>query len=92
MDRYSIIAAVILSTIVAVVFFTIGCLLGCASGWFGHKRKISTQKNSDKNSNSQPAPLYEDLQPVSMPRDQKKAFELEGNIAYCPVSYKSSLK
>ena len=83
MDRYPIIPAVILSTIVAVVFFIIGCLIGCASGWFGHKCKISTR---DKNTDSQPTSLYEDLQlPASMPQDQKIAFELEENVAYGPV-------
>ena len=77
--------AVISSIIVALVFFILGFSLGCASGWFGHKYKITTQAKSDKNTGIQPAPLYEDLQPMSMPREQEKAFELKENVAYGPV-------
>ena len=83
MDRNSVIAAAVISSTVisALVFF----MLGCASGWFGHKYKITTQVKSDKNTGIQPAPLYEDLRPTSMPREHKKAFELKENVAYGPV-------
>ena len=70
------------SIIVAVVLFS----LGCASGWFGHKYKDTIQARSDKTSNSQPAPLYEDLQPSSSTsQDQERAFELKENVVYGPV-------
>ena len=73
----------ICSTVIsAVVFF----LLGSICGWFGHKYKdTAVQAKSDKNASSEPAPLYEDLQPTSTPRDQGKAFELKENVAYGPV-------
>ena len=69
--------------VTAVIFF----LLGSASGWFGHKYKSTTQARSEKNTNTQPAPLYEDLRPsTSMLEDQEKAvFELKENVAYGPV-------
>ena len=68
------------SIIVAVVFFLLGCSLGCASGWFGHKHKITTQAKSDKSTSG---PLYEDLQlSTSLPGDPEKAFELKENVAY----------
>ena len=74
-----IIAAVVSSVITAAVILFI---LGCASGWFGHKYKDNI---CAKNKNSQPAPLYEDLQPSSSTsQDQEKAFELKENIAYGP--------
>ena len=83
-DQRSVIAAaVICSTVIsAVVFF----LLGGICGWFGHKYKdTAVQAKSDKNASSEPAPLYEDLQPTSTPKDQGKAFELKENVAYGPV-------
>jgi lipopolysaccharide export LptBFGC system permease protein LptF len=85
-DQNSIIAAAVVSSVVisAVVFF----LLGCACGWLGHKYKGTINKTkSDKNANSEPAPLYEDLQSTSIQSqtDQGKAFELKENVAYGPV-------
>ena len=76
-----IIAAMVSSVITAVVFF----VLGCASGWFGHKYKDNIQAKSEKNNNTQPAPLYEDLQPKSTSENQERAFELKENIAYGPM-------
>ena len=81
MDQRPIIATVVSSIITAVVFF----VLGCASGWFGHKYKDNIQTRSEKNTNSQPAPLYEDLQLTATSQDQEKAFELKENVAYGPV-------
>ena len=83
MDQRPIIAAVVSSVIMAVVIF----VLGCASGWFGHKyyNKDNIQTRSEKNTNTQPAHLYEDLQPTSTSQDQEKAFELKENVAYGPV-------
>ena len=81
MDQRPIIAAVVSSVIMAVVIF----VLGCASGWFGHKYKDNIQTRSEKNTNIQPAPLYEDLRPTSTSQDQEKAFELKENVAYGPV-------
>ena len=80
-DQRPIIAAVVSSVITAVVFF----ILGCACGRFGHKNKDSISKRSEKNTNTQSAPLYEDLQPMSTSKDQEKAFELKENVAYGPV-------
>jgi hypothetical protein len=56
-------------------------IIGCACGWVGHKHRI---KGLDKNTNSQAAPVYEDI--ASMPRDprQKATFELKENVAYGP--------
>ena len=82
MDQRPIIAAVVSSVITAVVFF----VLGCTSGWFGHKYKENIQTRSEKNTNTQPATLYEDLQPTSTSQDQEKAFELKENVAYGPLS------
>ena len=69
------------SVITAVIFF----ILGYASGWFGHKYRDHIQAKSEKNTNTQPAPLYEDLQPTSTSQDQERAFELKENAAYGPV-------
>ena len=83
-DLGSVIAPVVISSTVfsAVVFF----LLGGICGSFGHKYKgTAIQAKSDKNASSEPAPLYEDLQLTSTPKDQGKAFELKENVAYGPV-------
>ena len=84
MDQSSIITAVISSLIVAAVFFITGYLLGCASGWFGHRRKTTSPTNSQV-----AAPLYEDLHVQSStsgtPGDLENAFELKENVAYGPV-------
>ena len=74
-------AAVISSISLSALFF----LLGCASGWFGRKYK---EANSDKNTHTQPTPLYEDVRPTSTSQDQEKGFELKENIVYDPVQYK----
>lgn len=81
MDQSPIIAAVVSSITLSVLFF----LLGCTSGWFGHKYKDNTQSRSENNTNTQPSPLYEDLRPTSTSKDQEKAFELKENIAYGPI-------
>ena len=78
MDRNLIIAVVISSTSLSVLFF----LLGCACGWFGHKYKSTCTTQA---TDSQPAPLYEDLQSTSKPHDQEITFELKENVAYGPV-------
>ena len=81
-DQKPIIAAVVSSVITAIVFF----ILGCASGWLGHKYKDNIRAKSGKSTNTQPAPLYEDLQPSSSTsRDQERAFELKENVAYGPL-------
>ena len=80
-DQRPIIAAVVSSVITAAVFF----VLGCSCGWFGHKYKDNIQTRSEKNTNSQPAPLYEDLQPAFTSQDQDKTFELKENVAYGPL-------
>ena len=67
-DQRPIIAAMVSSVIAAVVFF----VLGCASGWFGHKYKDNIQTRSEKNTNSQPTPLYEDQQPTATSQDKRK--------------------
>ena len=78
----SIVAAVVSSTSLSLLFF----LLGCACGWFGHQYRSTTQP---KSTSCQPAPLYEDLHmqstSISMPGEQEKAFELKENVAYGPV-------
>ena len=76
--------AVTSSLIVFTFSSTLFFIIGCVCGWFGHKHKT---KGSDKSTHSQPAPLYEDLQPAtSLPGDQKKVtFELKENIAYGPI-------
>lgn len=88
MDRNTIIAAVISSIIVTVVFLIIGC---CACGRFGHRFKNTAKARSDKNNSSQqpqPGPLYEDLRPTSMTEYREKAaFELKENAAYGLVHY-----
>ena len=61
----------------STLFFFIGCICGC----FIHKYRI---KRSDKNVRSQPAPLYEDLQP-SLAEDKEKTFKLKENVAYGPI-------
>lgn len=73
-----IVAAVISSTSLSVLFF----LVGGACGWFVHKYKVATQA---KATNFQPAPVYEDLPSTSKPQDREKAFELKENVAYGPV-------
>ena len=71
-------------TVVFIFSSTLFFIVGCACGWFGHKHK--KDKGSDKRTPPpQPAPLYEDLQPTSMPGDQEKAFELKENVAYGPI-------
>ena len=60
----------------SVLFFFIGCVCG----WFGHKHRQSA-----KTTISQPAPVYEDLQPTSMPENRERAFELKENVAYGPI-------
>ena len=76
--------AVTSSLVVFIFSSTLFFIIGCVCGWFGHKHKT---KGSDMNTNSQPGPLYEDLQPsTSLPGDQEKvAFELKENIAYGPI-------
>ena len=60
-------------------------LLGCAIGWLGLKYKSKVAKYF-KNTNTQPAPVYEDLQlPASKPLDREKVFELQENVAYAQV-------
>ena len=84
MDQRSIVTAVISSLIVAAVFFITGYLIGCASGWFGHRHKTTTHKNFQAAS-----PLYEDLHVQTLtsgtPGDLENAFELKENVAYGPV-------
>ena len=63
------------STIVAVVFIFLGCLLGCTCGWYCHKYEIATQTKSDKSASAQPSPLYETVQ------IQEKALKLNENSA-----------
>ena len=75
-----IITAVVSSIIVVILSSTLFFFIGCVCGWVGHKHKQSAKANI-----SQPAPVYEDLQPTSMPENQEKAFELEENFAYGPV-------
>ena len=70
------VSSIILVILSSVLFFFIGCV----SGWFGHKHRQSA-----KTTNSQPAPVYEDLQPTSMPENQEIAFELKENVAYGPI-------
>ena len=70
-------------------------MIGYTCGWLGHKRKQSlTHKatSAKKNICAQPSqvpptpgPIYEELQPTSMPEDQAKAFELIENVAYDPI-------
>ena len=77
--------AVISSVVVAVVFLLLGCLLGFASGWFGHKCKITSQENNT-GAQTTPGPLYEDLQPQPILQNREKAFELKENVAYGPIT------
>ena len=81
-------AIIISSVILYVLSSTLFCFIGSICGWVGHKHKAMASKNSN---NSQPIPLYEDVQP-SFPRsfpglseDQEREFKLEENVAYGPA-------
>ena len=68
------------SIIVVFLISTLFFFVGCVCGWFGHKHRQSA-----KTTISQPAPVYEDLQPTSMPENREITFELKENVAYGPV-------
>ena len=90
-DGNTIITAAVVSLIIVFVLSSsLFFFIGCVSGWVGHKRwqSAKTINGSDKNTSTQQslvAPVYEDLQPTSMPENQEKAFELKENVAYGPV-------
>ena len=73
-------AAVVSSIIVFILSSALFFFIGCVCGWFGHKHKQSAKTNI-----AQPAPVYEDLQPTSMPENRERTFELKENVAYGPV-------
>ena len=73
-------AAVVSSIIVFILSSALFFFIGCVCGWFGHKHKQSA-----KTTTSQPAPVYEDLQPTSMSENREITFELKENVAYGPV-------
>ena len=80
-DRDAIIITAVVSSIIIVILSSVlFFLIGCVCGWFGHKHKQSAKANI-----SQPAPVYEDLQPTSMTENIERAFELKENVAYGPV-------
>ena len=68
------------SIIVFILSSALFFFIGCVCGWVGHK-----YKQSAKTTISQPAPVYEDLQPTSVPENQERTFELKENVAYGPI-------
>ena len=79
----------------SIVFLSIGY----ACGWFSHKRKQSHTRKAasdssvEENYNEEsqqlqtPGPLYEELQPKSIP-EQQHLVELKDNVAYGPIIVK----
>jgi hypothetical protein len=80
--------AIITSSVIAYISSSVLIfIIGCVCGWVGQQHRT---KRSDKNTDSQAAPVYEDLQPpASMPGDQT-TFELKENVAYGPVLVRST--
>ena len=69
-------SAIIISLVILYVLSsTLFCFIGSICGWVGHKHKASKSIN-----NSQPAPLYEDVQPSfqGLAEDQKREFKTGG--------------
>ena len=72
-------SAIIISSVILYVSSSIlFCFIGSICGWVGHKHKAMASKNSN---NSQPAPLYEDVQPSfpGLAKDQERDFKLKEN-------------
>ena len=75
LDRNAIITTAVVSLISVVILSrALFFLIGCVYGWFGHNRWQSAKTKG--NTISQPAPVYEDLQPTSMPETRERVFEL----------------
>jgi hypothetical protein len=85
------VTAIVISTVIAYISSSVLIfIIGCACGWVGHKHRT---KGSDKTTNSQAAPVYEELQPsASLPgvAQEKATFELKENVAYGPVPVRST--
>ena len=85
--------AVTVCAVSSIVFL----FIGCACGWFGHKRNQShtisdpAKKNACiEQSHDQlpqtPGPLYEELQPSTSTPECRDLVELKENVAYGPIA------
>jgi hypothetical protein len=90
-NQSTAVTTIVTSSVIAYILSSVLIfIISCACGWVGHKLRT---KGLDKNTNSQAAPVYDELQPsMSMPGgpQEKATFELKKNVAYGPVPVRST--